>query len=84
VKIPEDVTDEQLSNSLRTAIENLIDSVREDGKVVDIACFIMIPNRDAGEFTGCFFGTLPAAVAKDLITAVAEGEAFDPKTQTAH
>jgi hypothetical protein len=84
VNVPEDITDEQLSNALRTAIEKLIDSVRDDGKVIDIACFIMIPDPDRSEYTGCFFGTLPAAVAKDLITAVAEGEEFDPKTQTAH
>jgi hypothetical protein len=84
VNVPEDISDEQLSNALRTAIEKLIDTVRDSGKVIDIACFIMIPDRERSEFTGCFFGTLPPAVAKDLITAVAEGEEFDPKTQTAH
>jgi hypothetical protein len=84
VKVPEDVTDEQLSNAIRDSVTKLIDTIRDQGKLVDIACLIMIPNTEAREFTGCFFGTLPAGVAKDLIVAVADGEEFDPKTQTTH
>jgi hypothetical protein len=79
-----DFTDEQLSNTVRTSIETLIDAIRDKGKRVDFACFIMIPDPDRSEYTGCFFGTLPAAIAKDLIIAVADGEKFNPKTQTAH
>jgi hypothetical protein len=84
VNVPKDISDEQLSQALRTAIEKLIDTVRDSGKPVDIACFIMIPDHERSEFTGCFFGTLPPEVAKELIIAVAKGEEFDPKTQTAH